>query len=189
MSEALDKRTDDEILQSLTQHVPITSEKNIWGHWDSGIGMMPAWCQRNIVTWIRLCSSTWTVRILDNIPGSPNNALSWIEADMLPKTFVEGRWMDRIRDRIVLVSFVEHAFILLVVCGWILGLYLSARLMISAGSSLKIRLRLLKSLIYNPPSGPDLIDILTMVVPWIYEQVMANHFAAGRKGDLFIEHW
>lgn len=88
--DALDSRSDEEILDSLTIHVPVTSEKNIWTYWHAGVGSMPGWCQRNIVNWIRLCGPTWTVRVLDSVPGSPYNALSWVEAGQLPETFVKG---------------------------------------------------------------------------------------------------
>jgi hypothetical protein len=51
---------------------------------------MPGWCQRNIMNWIRLCGPSWSVRVLDNVSGSPNNALNWVKADQLPETFVKG---------------------------------------------------------------------------------------------------
>jgi len=92
--EAKDTRTDEELLEALTKHVPINgdSEKNIWTFWHSGVHSMPAWCQRNIFNWIRLCGPSWTVRVLDNVPGSPNNALKWAESSeiKLPDTFVNG---------------------------------------------------------------------------------------------------
>ena len=88
--DALDPRSDEEILESLTKHVPVTSEKNIWTYWHAGVRSMPSWCQRNIVDWIRLCGPSWSVRVLDSVPASPNNALEWVSADQLPLTFVKG---------------------------------------------------------------------------------------------------
>jgi hypothetical protein len=88
--DALDKRSDEEILDSLTKHAPVTSEKNVWTYWHAGVRSMPAWCQRNIVSWIRLCGPSWSIRVLDNVPDSPNNAFAWVEADQLPETFVKG---------------------------------------------------------------------------------------------------
>lgn len=41
--EPKDTRTDEEILKSLEQHVPVTSEKNIWTYWHSGLRNMPSW--------------------------------------------------------------------------------------------------------------------------------------------------
>lgn len=88
--EATDQRTDDEILGSLTERLPITSEKNIWAYWNSGVHTMPGWCRRNIINWVRLCGPSWTLRVLDSVPSSPNNALAWIPAEVLPDTFVKG---------------------------------------------------------------------------------------------------
>jgi hypothetical protein len=39
---AVDQRSDEEILEALTRHVPVTSEKNLWGFWDKGLVAMPA---------------------------------------------------------------------------------------------------------------------------------------------------
>lgn len=89
-AESLDKRSDDEILNSLTNFAPVTSEKNIWAFWHAGILEMPAWCKRNIINWARLCGPSWSIRVLDTVPNSPNHALKYIEPDMLPETFVEG---------------------------------------------------------------------------------------------------
>jgi hypothetical protein len=43
-----DTRSDEEIIAMLKTHVPVTSEKNIWGYWHSGIDGMPDWCRRNV---------------------------------------------------------------------------------------------------------------------------------------------
>jgi hypothetical protein len=88
--DALDQRSDEEILDSLTKYVPVTSEKNVWTYWHSGARSMSGWCQRNIANWIRLCGPSLSVRVLDSLPGSPNNALEWVQVDELPKTFVKG---------------------------------------------------------------------------------------------------
>lgn len=91
--QALDPRSDDEILQSLATYRPVTSEKNIWAFWHSGVLAMPAWCQRNAVDWVRVCGPDWTVRVLDNTPGSPGYALGYVSEDLLPEAFVR-RTMD-----------------------------------------------------------------------------------------------
>jgi hypothetical protein len=91
--EPLDHRSDQEILQSLAQHAPVTSEKNIWAFWHSGVSDMPAWCQRNVVDWVRICSPSWTVRVLDNVAESPNYALNYLGRELLVQAFVQ-RTMD-----------------------------------------------------------------------------------------------
>lgn len=35
--DVVDTRPESEILEQLSQHVPVTSEKNIWAFWDSGL--------------------------------------------------------------------------------------------------------------------------------------------------------
>ena len=77
------------ILESLGHHVPVTSEKNIWAFWHSGVESMPAWCKRNVIDWVQICDG-WTVRVIDSVPNSPNNALRFIAADLLPAAFTKG---------------------------------------------------------------------------------------------------
>ncbi|KAI0409292.1 hypothetical protein F4802DRAFT_546083 [Xylaria palmicola] len=84
-----DKRTDDEILRSLSQYQPVTSEKNIWGFWDSGLHGMPAWCRRNVISWARICGPEWTVRVLDSLPESPNYGAKYVPKG-LPDSFYNG---------------------------------------------------------------------------------------------------
>lgn len=87
----VDERPFEEILQTLDQHVPVTSEKNIWTFWHSGILNMPGCCQRNVVDWVRICGPGWTVRVVDNVPDSPNYALKYVSADDLPEAFVQRK--------------------------------------------------------------------------------------------------
>lgn len=35
--DVVDTRSEEEILEQLSQHVPVTSEKNMWAFWDSGL--------------------------------------------------------------------------------------------------------------------------------------------------------
>ncbi|SPO07729.1 related to capsule polysaccharide biosynthesis protein [Cephalotrichum gorgonifer] len=86
--EVEDTRTDEEILSSLNEHAPVTSEKNIWALWYDGVLNMPAWCKRNAVDWVRICGPEWTVRVLDNVPESPNYALRYLSPQNLPGCFV-----------------------------------------------------------------------------------------------------
>ena len=59
--------------------------------WHSGIKAMPGWCQRNIVNWIRLLDSSWTVRVLDAKPSSENYMLKYIPAAILNDAMVESK--------------------------------------------------------------------------------------------------
>ena len=92
--DALDSRTDAQIIDDLSKYTPTTSsEKNIWTFWHSGIRHMPWWSQRNICDLARINGPSWTIRVLDYDPESPNYALKYIEPDLLPKCFVD-RTMD-----------------------------------------------------------------------------------------------
>jgi hypothetical protein len=82
-----DAQTDEEILQSLSQPPPVTSEKNVWAWWDGGLAQMRPWCQRNVVGWARLLGSDWTVRVLDKVPGSPSHWSNFLSPANLPDCF------------------------------------------------------------------------------------------------------
>ncbi|EEU36129.1 uncharacterized protein NECHADRAFT_53144 [Fusarium vanettenii 77-13-4] len=85
-----DTRSTKDILAELNQYKPVTSEKNIWAFWHAGLDAMPSWCQRNVADWVRICGPSWTVRVLDVVPDSPNHALKFASQDLLPDTFVKG---------------------------------------------------------------------------------------------------
>ena len=80
----LDKRSDREILSSLQEYHPVTTERNVWAYWHSGISSSPPWVQRTVVNWIRRLPPTWTVRILDKIPGSPLHFHRYVTPTLLP---------------------------------------------------------------------------------------------------------
>jgi hypothetical protein len=84
-----DRRTDTEIFTTFQSYQLITSEKNIWAYWHAGTSKIPKWCQKNAIDWVRILGPTWTVRILDNVPGSPNNTLRFVPDNVLPPAFVD----------------------------------------------------------------------------------------------------
>jgi hypothetical protein len=167
-----DSRTDAEILQSLTQHTPVTSEKNIWTYWHSGLLSMPKWCQRNIINWIRLHDSTWTVRVLDTVPDSPNHALSWIDPSVLPKTFVDGTMTGPYVGPHS-ADFLRGA-----------ALHAYGGVWMDVGN---ILFRDLDRVCWKQLA--DESSPYTVCVPWMLEQNFGNHFVAARKGDEFIKRW
>ncbi|KIA75900.1 hypothetical protein HK57_00305 [Aspergillus ustus] len=171
-AEPLDTRSDEEILASLSEHRPVTSEKNIWAYWHAGISDMPKWCQRNIIDWHRICGPSWTIRVLDTVPDSPNHALKYIPADMLPETFVKGTMAGPYVGP-------HSADFLRGAC-----LYLFGGVFMDVGI---ILIRSLDRVCWSQLADPD--SPYTISVPWVCERTMGNHFVASRKGDLFIKHW
>lgn len=170
--ECLDKRTEAEILESLSNHQPVTSEKNVWAFWDKGLSAMPAWCQRNVVDWVRILGSAWTVRVLDSIPCSPNYALKYIPASSVPEAWIQGTMDGPYKG--------PHA------CDLLRGscLYEHGGVFMDVGNVL---IRHLDRICWNKledPSSPFQVS-----VPWMYGLTMANHFVAARKGDPFIKRW
>ncbi|KAJ5669441.1 hypothetical protein N7462_010511 [Penicillium macrosclerotiorum] len=91
--ETTDSRTDEEIISSLLEYKPVTSEKNVWAYWHSGLSNMPKWNQRNVIDWVRILGPEWTIRVLDSIPGSINNILQFIPESIMPPAFID-RTMD-----------------------------------------------------------------------------------------------
>ncbi|KAK3724774.1 hypothetical protein LTR37_000822 [Vermiconidia calcicola] len=167
-----DRRTNAEILESLGQYRPIASEKNVWAFWHSGLTSMPQWCQHNVVDWVRMLGPSWTVRILDSVPDSLNNALKYLDAELLTETYVRGTMDGPYKG--------PHAADLLRgACLWQHG-----GVFMDVGNLL---IRHLDRICWNQledPSSPFRVS-----VPWMYGITMANHFVAARKGDPFIKHW
>jgi mannosyltransferase OCH1-like enzyme len=170
--EAKDNRTDAEILDSLTKHAPVTSEKNIWTYWHAGVHAMPAWCQRNVITWVRIHGPDWTVRVLDTVPDSPNHALKWVDSKILPEAFVKGTMTGPYVG--------PHS------ADFLRG----AALYAYGGAWMDVGIFLFRNL--DKVCWDQLADDnspYTISTPLMFEQYMANHFVAARKGDVFIQKW
>ncbi|KAJ6500463.1 hypothetical protein C8R45DRAFT_1122260, partial [Mycena sanguinolenta] len=170
--DVVDTRTDEEIFQAITQHVPVTSEKNIWAFWDKGAHHMSGWCKRNVVDWVRICGPEWTVRILDNVPDSPNYALKYLSRALLPDAFVE-RTMDgpyvgpHAADFLRGACLYEHG-----------GAYMDVGC---------ILFRHMDRICWDQIADPA--NPFHIAIPLMYGQTVANHFVAARKGDPFIKRW
>jgi hypothetical protein len=169
--EPTDTRPDSKLIAALEAHVPVSHEKNLWSFWDSGISTMPAWCQRNITSWVRI-NSSWTVRVIDNIQGSSNRWSQFLPADMLPPAFVKGT-MDG--------PYVgQHSADML--RGALLYLFGGVFLDVSC-----ILIRDLDSICWNQLQDPH--NPFQVAVTSIHEDIIQNAFFAARKGDPFIRRW
>jgi len=167
-----DTRSDEEILSTLTKYVPVTSEKNIWAFWHSGVKTMPAWCQRNVIDWIRINGPSWTVRVLDNEPDSPNYILKYLPAETLPKSFVE-RTMDGPYVGPHSADFLRGAT--LIAYG---GVFMDVG---------NVLFRSLDRICWDELEDPN--SPFNVAVPWMYGTTIAQHLIAARKGDRFIQKW
>lgn len=169
---AADGRSDDEILQSLTRHVPVTSEKNIWAYWHAGVLAMPAWCRRNVIDWVRICGDGWTVRVLDPDPSSANYALRYLDPELLPETF-RTRTMDGPYSGPHAADFIRGA-----------ALYQHGGAFMDVGS---ILIRHMDRFVWDVLA--DAASPYEVAVPVMFAQTIANHFVAARKGNPFIKRW
>lgn len=175
LSNLTDTRSDAEVLDSVDQYIPVSSEKNVWAFWDKGLEKMPGWNQRNVCGWVRTCGSgekPWTVRVLDADPQSPNYALKFVPKEYLPNSFVDG---DMVGPYIGPHSadFLRGAL-----------LYLYGGVFIDVGCILT---RHLDRIGWNELEDPD--SPYRISVPIMYGQTIGNHFVMARKGDPFIKRW
>lgn len=170
--EPLDARPDEAIVDELSRHIPVTSEKNIWTFWDTGLREMPKWCLRNIINWKRLCGPSWTIRLLDKVPGSPNNDFEWVEKDLLPDCFVDGTMEG---------PFVgpHSADLLRGVTLWKYG-----GIWMDVGVILFLDLdRLCWDQLADEHSPYE------VSAPWVDGVVIGNFFVAAREGSVFMRKW
>ena len=171
-AEPKDTRSDEEILKSISQYQRVISEKNIWAYWHAGLNAMPNWCKRNVVSWARINGPSWTIRVLDTVPDSPNHILKYIPAEMLPEALIKGTMDGPYKG--------PHTSDLL----------RGALLYLHGGVGMDVGIILIRELDrmgwdqLEDPSNPKQI-----CVPWYYETLLANHWVAARKGDPFIKRW
>ncbi|GKT52822.1 capsule polysaccharide biosynthesis protein [Colletotrichum tofieldiae] len=132
---------------------------------------MPGWCQRNVIDWSRIYGPFWTIHVLDDVADSPSNALNWVKDDKLPKAFVArtmgGPWTGP-----------HSADFLRGIC-----LYRYGGVWMDVGSFL---FRKIDELCWNKLEDPK--NPYQIVGPRMYGNIVANHFIASRKGDLFIKN-
>ena len=171
--EILESQSNEEILESLTKYMPVTSEKNIWAFWHAGVRSMPSWNQRNIIDWIRIRGdSGWTVRVLDSVPDSPNHAVKFLDGSLLPEAYknstMEGPWTGQHS-----ADFVRGALL------WTHG-----GICMDVGC---ILLRDLDRICWNTMTEQG--SPYRIAAPHLWGQTIANYFVAARKGDPFVKRW
>jgi hypothetical protein len=170
-NEPSDKRSDAEILDALSVYQPVTSEKNTWCYWHSGIKAMPPWCQRNIADWVRI-NPSWTIRILDSIPDSPNHFLKYTDSSLLPETLLKGT-MDgpyvgpHTSDFLRGACLFKHG-----------GVYMDVGIVMIRDLD-----RMGWTQLANSSSSKQIC------VPVMYGTLTANSWVMSRKGDPFIKRW
>ncbi|GAP88425.1 putative capsule polysaccharide biosynthesis protein [Rosellinia necatrix] len=86
-AEKLDARSDEEIAQWLQEPHPITSDKNVWAYWHTGWATLPPWVRRNLIGWVRRLGPSWTVHLLDKVPGSATHVSHYVESSYFPAAF------------------------------------------------------------------------------------------------------
>jgi hypothetical protein len=165
-------QSDEQITTTLSQFQPVVSEKNIWAFWHSGIHSMPSWNLRNVISWVRMHDSEWTVRVLDSVPDSPNYFLKYVPASMLPKALVEGNFDGPYAGP-------HSADSLRGAC-----LFLHGGVFLDVGCLL---IRTMERICWNQLADPS--SPFQVCIPWMYSTTIANSFTAARKGDPFIESW
>ncbi|KAL4958452.1 hypothetical protein BDW69DRAFT_201799 [Aspergillus filifer] len=172
---ALDNRSDEEILRSLDQYQPIVTERNVWAFWHAGLCSMPSWCKRNVINWARLNGKNWTIRVLDQVDGSPNNVLHYLPEDMIPPIFLK---------REMTGPFVgQHsADLIRGAC-----LFVHGGLWLDVGNILFRRLDRICWDLLEDPSTP--FEMCVMHMGGSSGTGISNHFIAARKNSPFMKRW
>ena len=171
----LDTRSDEEIISGLQIYRAVSDEKNIWAFWHSGIAKAPLWSQRTVVSWIRRMPS-WTVRILDNVPGSTVNVHNFVNPAFLPDAFHNNTMTgphigQHSADLIRLPLLYQHG-----------GVWMDVGI---------ILFRDLEEICWRALSDPQIPYEMAgfSIHPPGSKKTFANSFIAARKGNPFIKRW
>ncbi|POS74340.1 capsule polysaccharide biosynthesis protein [Diaporthe helianthi] len=90
----LDTRSDEEIINMVQSSATVPQdERNMWAYWHTGFDSMPPWTKRNVIHWARVLGPSWTIRVLDNVEGSPHHASHFVPSHLLPPA-MRARAMD-----------------------------------------------------------------------------------------------
>ncbi|PWY67636.1 putative capsule polysaccharide biosynthesis protein [Aspergillus sclerotioniger CBS 115572] len=170
-------QTDADIIAQLTSPPPVSaSDKNVWAFWHAGFSSMRPWTQRNVIGWVRRLGPEWTVRVLDQIPGSSANVYQFLEASDLPNAVNEGTMTGH--------SVGPHTADLI----RLPLLYRYGGVWMDVGTTL---LRHLDTICWNVLADPatpyEICGFNLDVRPGI--TVMMNSFIASRRRNGFIRRW
>ncbi|KAI6090690.1 hypothetical protein F4821DRAFT_228838 [Hypoxylon rubiginosum] len=174
----LDLRPEAEILQELRSFRPITSEKNVWAFWDKGFDSMYRSYRCTVINWVRKLGSSWTVRIVDLVEGSPNNVYNYVGRHWFPDCFIDQTMDGRhaaqhAADLVRLPLLFEYG-----------GVWMDV------GNMLHTHL---DPLFWNHLAAPD--SPYEMAAWIITGQIrkqwgsFGNYMLAARKGCIFIKNW
>ncbi|PYI02042.1 hypothetical protein BO78DRAFT_454739 [Aspergillus sclerotiicarbonarius CBS 121057] len=172
-----DQRTDADIIAQLTSPPAVSaSEQNVWAFWHAGFPSMRPWTQRNVIGWVRRLGPDWTVRVLDQVPGSSANVYHFLATSDLPHAVNESTMTGP--------SVGPHTADLI----RLPLLYRYGGVWMDVGTLL---LRHLDTICWNAiadPATPYEIGGFNLDVrPGV--TVMMNSFIACRRGNEFIRRW
>jgi hypothetical protein len=172
----LDTRSDNEIAHQLRTFSPPTeSEKNVWGYWHTGFDSMPPWTQRNVINWVRRFGSSWTVRVVDSVPGSPNNISRFVENSFFPDAFN----VNRLTGSYAGVHSADLVRLPL--------LYLYGGIWMDVGTLLIRSLDDIWGLLKDPETP---YEMAAMTIPLRRDEaIMTNSFLASVRHNPFIHRW
>ncbi|POS68816.1 capsule polysaccharide biosynthesis protein [Diaporthe helianthi] len=174
----LDTRTDEEILESLRNPLPVTSERNVWTFWDKGLGDIPSWTRRNIINWARRLPKEWNIYVLDIVPGSPLNVDNFLDKSNFYTAFNNrtigglnsGVWYS---DIIRLASLHTHG-----------GVWVDSGIILMRDFSQDIWQQL-----EDPNSPYEIAGFSADIAPVPDNDNIASWFIAARKGSPFMKQW
>jgi len=172
----LDLRSDGEIISQLKTYIPVTAEKNVWAYWNTGFDNMAPWVQRSVINWVRRLGSSWTVRVLDSVEGSPVHISKFVDDSHFPAAFNENRMTgphvgphsgDLVRLPL---------------------LYMYGGVWIDAGMFLFRDIdEICWDAIEDPESPYEIAGFIIEIRPNV--QTMLNGFIAAKKDNAFIKRW
>ncbi|KAL4888795.1 hypothetical protein BDV59DRAFT_205784 [Aspergillus ambiguus] len=165
----------DEIVTALNSYTPVTSERNVWFFWDQGFEKMPPWIQRSVINCVRRHDTSWTFRLLNTVPDSPNHVLNYVDKSDFPAGATDGRFSH--------AEAAQHIsdFTRVAVVYRYGGIYLDPGM---------ILFRDLDKICWDALEDPKShYEVATMITTALNPFAILNFFVAARKNDPFIYRW